>query len=72
MRAINTFVLRTSAAAVGGSTLEILDFFDMRGDDDFMAPPQANAWHTHDFIQEIMQRLHAEMAAGVLSAGVTL
>ena len=71
MRAINTFVLRTGAAPGGGSTLEILDFFDMRGDD-FMAAPQANAWHAHHFVQDIMQRLHAEMAAGVLSAGVTL
>lgn len=71
MRAINTFVLRTSAAAGGGSTLDILDFIDMQGDD-FMAAPQANAWHTHHFVQDIVQRLHVEMAAGVLSAGVTL
>lgn len=72
MRAINTFALRTGAArGGGGAALQILDFFDMHGDD-FMPTPDANRWHAHEFVQEILARLRAAMAAGALDAGRTL
>lgn len=71
VRAINTFALRTGAARSSGSALQILDFFDMRGDD-FMPTPEANRWHAHAFVQDMLARLRAQMAAGALDAGRTL
>jgi hypothetical protein len=71
VRAINTFALRTGAGRGGGAALQILDFFDMRGDD-FMTTPDANRWHAHEFVQDILGRLRAAMAAGALDAGRTL
>ncbi|KAK9844024.1 hypothetical protein WJX81_002213 [Elliptochloris bilobata] len=67
VRAVNSFVLRTGAAPGGGSSLEILDYVDLRGDD---CPVQAsNTWHVHSFVPEMLQRLRAEIAAGALDAG---
>ena len=68
MRAVNTFVLRTGAGQKGGCTLEILDYIDMRGDGDCPVPA-SNAWHTHNFVPEMLQRLRSEMSAGALDAG---